>query len=78
MNSRHTTLGLVFFFLYSAVYAAFVLLSAFRPTTMGEPVWQGVNLAVVYGMALIIGAFVLSILYCWLCREPAVPTGETA
>ena len=31
----------------------------------------GVNLAVLYGLALIVSAFLLALVYEWLCRAPA-------
>lgn len=70
-TSRNSRIGLVLFFLYAIVYAAFVLAAAFRPDWMKQtPLW-GVNLAILSGFGLIIGAFVLSILYGWLCRNSA-------
>jgi uncharacterized membrane protein (DUF485 family) len=38
---------------------------------MEETPFAGLNLAILYGLALIVGAFVLSIIYGWLCRKPA-------
>jgi uncharacterized membrane protein (DUF485 family) len=67
-NSRH---GLRLFALYLAAYAAFVLLNAFAPSFMETVVFQGVNLAVIYGLALILLAFGLALLYGYLCRQPA-------
>jgi uncharacterized membrane protein (DUF485 family) len=66
-------LGLVLFFLYLAIYGAFVYLSAFRPQLMAQPALAGVNLAVVYGFGLILGAFVLAILYMALCKSESEP-----
>lgn len=74
-EARNARIGLVLFFLYAAVYAVFVTLAAFRPDLMkATPLW-GVNGAILYGFGLIIGAFVLSILYGWLCRTSA-PTSS--
>lgn len=64
-----TRRGLVLFALYTAVYAAFVVVSAFRPTWMAETI-GGVNFAVLSGFGLIIGAVVLAAIYLWLCRPP--------
>ena len=44
-------------------------LSAFAPETMSEPFLGGVNLAVVYGFALIIVPLLLAFLYMKLCRK---------
>lgn len=55
--------GLVLFVVYLAGYAGFMYLAAFRPSRLAAEVVGGVNLAVVYGMALILAAFVLALLY---------------
>lgn len=67
--------GIVLFFIYLLIYAAFVGLSAFAPETMKRPVLAGVNLAVVYGFGLIILAFAMAILYLILCR-PEIEGGK--
>ena len=55
--------GLALFTLYLAGYAGFMYLAAFKSSLLVKEVIGGVNLAVVYGMALIAGAFVLAVLY---------------
>ena len=69
-------LGIVLFILYLLIYAGFVALSAFAPSVMAKPVLGGVNLAVVYGFALIGLAFVLAIIYAMLCRREPTEGGE--
>jgi uncharacterized membrane protein (DUF485 family) len=64
-------LGLRLFGLYLAVYAAFVAVNAFWPALMDIVVWAGLNLAVVSGLGLIVGAFVLSLVYAGCCKAPA-------
>ena len=67
-------MGLVLFFGYLALYGGFIYLSAFRRDVMARPSVGGVNLAIVYGFALIVAAFVLAVLYMFLCRrEPEGP-----
>lgn len=68
MLSRNARIGLILFTVYLALYGGFVLLNAFSPDTMEVPVLAGVNLAIVYGFGLIIGALVLALLYGYLCR----------
>lgn len=65
--ARNARYGLVLFALYFSFYAVFVVLNAFQPQAMAMNL-MGINLAVVYGMGLIVAAFVLALLYCWLCR----------
>jgi uncharacterized membrane protein (DUF485 family) len=73
-QARNSRLGLVLFFLYAGVYAAFVIAAAFWPELMKQtPLW-GVNLAILCGFGLILGAFFLAILYGWLCR--AIPAAQ--
>jgi uncharacterized membrane protein (DUF485 family) len=67
---RNAHYGMMLFVIYLAVYSGFVLLNAFRPDLMERTPLAGVNLAVIYGLGLIIGAFVLSLIYGWLCRAP--------
>src|SRR5439155_26299628 len=62
-------LGIVLFILYLLIYAGFVALSAFAPSVMSKPVIGGVNLAVVYGFALIALSLILALLYMFLCRR---------
>jgi uncharacterized membrane protein (DUF485 family) len=67
--SRHNArLGLVLFFIYLAVYAGFMLLNAFSPATMRITL-GGVNLAILYGIGLIVLAVVLAVVYLFMCRN---------
>jgi uncharacterized membrane protein (DUF485 family) len=63
-------LGHVFFFIYLAIYGGFVLLNAFAPSLMETTPVAGVNLAISYGVGLIVAALVLALLYGWLCATP--------
>lgn len=65
--ARNARYGLALFGVYFVVYAGFVGLNAFSPDVMATRI-GGVNLAVVYGMGLIVAALVLALVYCWLCR----------
>ena len=68
---RHNArLGLVLFAVYLAAYAAFVGINAFAPSLMDTVVGR-LNVAVVYGLALIGGAVLLAVVYAVLCRTPA-------
>jgi uncharacterized membrane protein (DUF485 family) len=69
MVHRNSRIGLVLFFGYLAFYAGFVVLAAFSPATLQRTPWAGVNLAIWYGFALIVAAFVLALLYGALCRK---------
>jgi uncharacterized membrane protein (DUF485 family) len=68
--------GLWLFGLYSAIYALFVGLSAFSPHVMARPTPLGANLAILYGLGLIMGAFLLALVYMVLCRRNARRVAE--
>ena len=71
VSAANARAGLVLFFIYLAFYAIFVGIAAFAPQAMGRPVLAGVNLAITYGMGLILGAFVIAALYMWACARNA-------
>ena len=65
-------LGLWLFVIYLVLNLVFVLLSAFAPLMMEQPFVAGLNLAIVYGFGLIVGALVMALVYGILCKsEPA-------
>jgi uncharacterized membrane protein (DUF485 family) len=66
--TRNARNGLVLFGIYVILYLGFMLLSAFAPQRMQQPVLAGVNLAIVYGMGLIVAALALALIYMFLCR----------
>ncbi len=61
--ARNVRYGLWLFALYVLLYGGFMALAAFAPERMKQPVLGGVNLAIVYGMGLILAAFVLALVY---------------
>ena len=71
-TAHHARIGIVLFAIYVVLYAGFMILAAFRPDLMDAPTPLGsVNLAIMYGMGLILAAFVLAVVYIYLCRlEP--------
>lgn len=70
IRTYNARLGLVLFIVYLAVYAGFVVLAAVRQDVLRQPALGGVNVAVLYGFGLILGAFAISIVYMLLCRSP--------
>jgi uncharacterized membrane protein (DUF485 family) len=71
LSAANARAGLILFFIYLAFYAGFMALAAFAPQSMGQPVLAGVNLAITYGMALIVGAFLIAAVYMALCARNA-------
>ena len=68
MLSYNAKLGLILFVIYTLFYGGFVYLNAFSADTMETTPIKGVNLAILYGFALIIGAFVLALFYGMMCK----------
>jgi uncharacterized membrane protein (DUF485 family) len=66
--ARNSRYGLVLFAIYLAMYGGFMYLAAFRQDLMAKAPFGGVNLAILYGMGLIVGALVLAVIYMFLCR----------
>jgi uncharacterized membrane protein (DUF485 family) len=63
--------GLVLFAIYVALYLGFMILAAFDPELMAKPTpLAGVNLAIVYGVGLIVAALVLAFVYTLVTKSP--------
>jgi uncharacterized membrane protein (DUF485 family) len=62
-------LGIYLFVVYCVIYAVFVILNTISPKLMGMIVFAGLNLAVVYGMGLIVLAIVMGIIYNNMCTK---------
>ena len=64
-----TRLGVVMFICYSLFYAGFVAVNLGAPELMGKIILLGMNIATVYGFALIIVALILAMIYNGLCTR---------
>ena len=51
------------------IYVGFVIVNTLDPKTMGQVVFAGLNLAVVYGFGLIILAIVMGLIYNVICTR---------
>ena len=60
MASGSSRSGLILFAVYLLLYGGFVAINAFAPNSMELTLISGLNVAIVYGFALIVGAVVLS------------------
>lgn len=67
--AHNARIGLILFGLYLALYGGFIGLAAFAPQAMSAPLLAGANVAIVYGLGLIVAAFVLAMVYMVLCRQ---------
>lgn len=62
-------LGIKLFWLYCLIYAGFVAVAVFSPDTMKKTVLAGTNLAIIYGMGLIVFAIILGLIYNRCCTK---------
>lgn len=60
-------LGVFMFIIYAAIYAGFVVINLAKPSLMGKAVFEGLNLAVVYGFGLIVVALIMALVYNRAC-----------
>lgn len=67
--AHNTRSGVILFLIYLIFYGGFMALSAFWPEVMSQPFLGGVNLAAVYGFALIVAALALALVYMRVCRK---------
>lgn len=75
-EKRKSNIGVRMTILYAIVYTGFVVLSVFFPTLMGVEFIFGLNLAIGYGLALIIIAIIFAFVYNALVKIPST-TGIT-
>lgn len=67
---RHNRrVGLALFAVYFVIYAVFVVMVYRDYAATGRVVAGGLNVAIVYGMGLILSAFVISLIYMALARK---------
>ncbi len=78
ISARNARYGMVLFLVYLVVYGAYVVLNAFVPAVMDAVPLLGVNLAVIYGVGLIVLALILALIYAWLCRSASNGAGPTS
>ena len=62
-------LGIKLFWLYCIIYMGFVGIAVFATETMKTKVFAGTNLAIIYGLALIVFAIVIGLIYNHLCTR---------
>jgi uncharacterized membrane protein (DUF485 family) len=65
-GTASSRLGLSLFWIYVALYGGFMALVLVRPDLLSRRPFGGVNLAILYGMGLIVAAFVLAVVYMLL------------
>jgi uncharacterized membrane protein (DUF485 family) len=66
--SPNARLGLTLFLVYLALYLGFMGIAAFKYELFSSTPFGGVNLAILYGFALIAAALLLALIYMALCK----------
>jgi uncharacterized membrane protein (DUF485 family) len=66
-----TRIGIWMFTLYTLIYAGFITINTVKPTLM-EVTFGGLNLAMIYGIGLIVFAFILALIYNNLCTKAEI------
>jgi len=61
--------GIYLFLLYGLIYGGFVGINVFAPLVMEKIIFLGLNLAVVYGLGLIVFALILALIYNYICAN---------
>jgi uncharacterized membrane protein (DUF485 family) len=73
-------LGIKMFIAYALFYAGFIVINLLKPVLMETSIIAGLNLAVVYGFALIVIALIMALIYNRACgaREASMAKGGEA
>ena len=69
VTQQKSKLGVRLFFIYLICYAGFVALGVFNYELLSTTVFSGLNLAVVYGIGLILFAVIMGIIYNYYCTK---------
>jgi uncharacterized membrane protein (DUF485 family) len=67
--SSNQRAGLKLFALYCVAYGTFIGVNVVSPQFMPVPILAGVNLAIIFGLGLILLAFVLSLVYLGIAKS---------
>lgn len=67
--SKKAKLGVKLFFVYTFIYAGFVVIGLTKPELMGLEVIGGQNIAVIYGFGLILLAVIMGFIYNYFCTK---------
>lgn len=67
--AKKAKLGVILFFVYTFIYAGFVLIGLTKPELMGLEILGEQNIAIVYGFGLIVLAIVMGFIYNFFCTR---------
>jgi len=66
---KKAKLGVILFFVYTIIYAGFVIIGLTMPELMGLELIGGQNIAIIYGFGLIVLAIVMGFIYNYFCTK---------
>lgn len=69
VTAHNARLGLALFAVYVLMYGGFIALAVFFPAVVAAEALAGVNVAILYGLALIGAAVALALVYMASCRK---------
>jgi uncharacterized membrane protein (DUF485 family) len=67
--AKKSKLGVILFLIYLVIYIGFVFIGVMYPAKMGMELIGGQNLAIIYGMGLIVLAIVMGLIYNYFCTK---------
>lgn len=68
-SKKKSKLGIILFLFYASLYVIFIAIGLFKTDLMGVKVIFGLNLAVSYGIGLILLAIVMGMVYSFVCTK---------
>lgn len=69
LTKRKSALGIRLFFIYLVCYAGFVIIGVYQYELLAIQVFWGLNLALAYGIGLIVFAVILGVVYNYYCTK---------
>ena len=66
---KKTKLGVILFLVYLVIYAGFVFIGVMYPSVLGMELIGGQNLAIIYGIGLIVLAAIMGLVYNYFCTK---------
>lgn len=69
LTQQKSKLGVRLFFIYLICYTGFVILGVFQYELLATTVFAGLNLALAYGIGLILFAVILGMIYNYYCTK---------
>jgi len=76
MLAYKVRIGVYMILLYALIYFGFIVINITNPLLMERIIFIGLNLAVVYGIGLIIFALILAFIYNSMCSKKEIESNN--